>query len=151
MFKSPFFAGPARRNGQTFNNPTFTGVAKYADGTAAAPAITFTNESNTGFFRATAQVMGLAINGTAGFQWNAGQFQIRYDTGRIIFGLSQDTIFARGSVAGVFQFASAGSFTANGSVATSVTSLGPTGSHTTIQEWLTIQNASGTTRYIPCY
>lgn len=26
MFKSPFFAGPARRNGQTFNNPTFTGT-----------------------------------------------------------------------------------------------------------------------------
>ncbi len=42
-------------------------------------------------------------------------------------------------------------FVANGSVATTVTSLGPTGSHTTIQEWATIPNASGVTRYIPLY
>lgn len=42
-------------------------------------------------------------------------------------------------------------FTANGSVATTVTSLGPTGSHTTIQEWATITDAAGTTRYIPLY
>ncbi len=40
---------------------------------------------------------------------------------------------------------------ANGSVATTVTSLGPTGSHTTIQEWLTFLNSAGTQRWIPCY
>lgn len=40
--------------------------------------------------------------------------------------------------------------TANGTVAVTMTSLGPTGSHTTIQEWLTIK-INGTTRYIPCY
>lgn len=42
-------------------------------------------------------------------------------------------------------------FVANGSVATTVTSLGPTGSHTTIQEWLQVTDANGTIRYIPCY
>lgn len=52
---------------------------------------------------------------------------------------------------GVVKFAQASSFTANGSVATTMTSLGPTGSHTTIQEWLTVQNSSGTVRYIPAY
>lgn len=42
-------------------------------------------------------------------------------------------------------------FVANGSVATTVTSLGPTGSHTTIQEWLQVTDTGGTVRYIPCY
>lgn len=41
--------------------------------------------------------------------------------------------------------------TANGSVATAMSSLGPAGSHTTIQEWLTVTNASGVIRYIPAF
>ena len=45
----------------------------------------------------------------------------------------------------------AASQAANGSVATAMSSLGPTGSHTTIQEWLTIQNSSGTQRWIPMF
>ena len=45
----------------------------------------------------------------------------------------------------------AGTFTANGSVATALSSLGPSGSHTTVQEWLTITDTSGTVRYIPCF
>ena len=40
---------------------------------------------------------------------------------------------------------------ANWLVATVLTSLWPTGANTTVQEWLTIRNASGTLRYIPCY
>lgn len=44
-----------------------------------------------------------------------------------------------------------GMFTGNASVATTMTSLGPAGSHTTIQEWFTIINASGLVRYIPAY
>ncbi len=43
------------------------------------------------------------------------------------------------------------SVAANGSVATTMTSLGPTGSHTTIQEWMVVTNAAGTTRWIPMY
>jgi hypothetical protein len=49
------------------------------------------------------------------------------------------------------KFASSGSFIANGSVATTMTSLGPAGANTTIQEWLQIQNPSGTVRYVPLY
>jgi Protein of unknown function (DUF2793) len=41
--------------------------------------------------------------------------------------------------------------TANGSVATALSSLGPTGSHTTVQEWFAVKNASGTVRYIPAF
>jgi len=51
---------------------------------------------------------------------------------------------------GVWKFAAA-SFTANATTATTMTSLGPAGAGTTIAEWLTIQNAAGTVRYIPCY
>jgi hypothetical protein len=43
------------------------------------------------------------------------------------------------------------SFSANGAVVTTLTGVGPTGAHTTVQEWLTIKNAGGTTRYIPCF
>lgn len=63
---------------------------------------------------------------------------------------SADLVLARGA-AGILKFASSQSFSANGSVATSITSVGPTGANTTVQEWLTIKNASGTTRYIPCF
>jgi hypothetical protein len=44
-----------------------------------------------------------------------------------------------------------GAWTANGSVATALSSVGPTGSHTTVQEWFTVTNASGTIRYIPAF
>lgn len=47
--------------------------------------------------------------------------------------------------------AGSGAFTANGSVATAMSSLGPAGSHTTVQEWLTITDPAGTVRYIPCF
>lgn len=52
---------------------------------------------------------------------------------------------------GLVQFASAGSFSANGAVATLLGSLGPTGAHTTVQTWLTFKDSSGTTRYVPCF
>ncbi len=39
--------------------------------------------------------------------------------------------------------------TANGTVATTITSLGPTGTQTTIQGWIKIIDSAGTARYIP--
>lgn len=44
-----------------------------------------------------------------------------------------------------------GAFTANGSTSVSLTSIAPSGAHATVQEWLTIKDAGGTTRYIPCF
>lgn len=52
---------------------------------------------------------------------------------------------------GLVKFAAAGSFTANGSVATVLGSLGPVGSHTTVQKWLTIVDNGGTTGYVPVF
>ncbi len=42
-------------------------------------------------------------------------------------------------------------FSANGVVATTMTSLGPVGSHTTVQEWLIVVDPAGTVRYVPAY
>lgn len=42
-------------------------------------------------------------------------------------------------------------WSANGSVATAMTSVGPTGSHTTVQEWFTVTDNAGMVRYIPAY
>lgn len=52
---------------------------------------------------------------------------------------------------GNIKFTNAANFSANGVVLTSLTGVGPTGAQTTVQEWLTIKNSSGTTRYIPCF
>jgi hypothetical protein len=51
---------------------------------------------------------------------------------------------------GQLQLPSTG-FTANGAVATALSSIGPTGSHTTVQEWLTILDSAGTVRYVPAF
>jgi hypothetical protein len=40
---------------------------------------------------------------------------------------------------------------ANGAVATALSSVGPTGSHATVQEWFAVKNASGVVRYIPAF
>ena len=44
-----------------------------------------------------------------------------------------------------------GTFTANGTTATTMTSLGPSGAHATVQEWFTVTDTGGIVRYIPAY
>lgn len=51
---------------------------------------------------------------------------------------------------GLVKFGNAASAAANGSVATVLGSVGPTGANTTVQEWLVVKTANGT-RYIPCF
>lgn len=58
---------------------------------------------------------------------------------------------AIGNGASAFKISGSGQWTANGAVATTMTSLGPTGSHTTVQEWLTFTDSAGVVRYIPAY
>lgn len=109
--------------------------------------------------------LGFSVTSTAGGETRSAKAGIFFSrgasNGRGTFGLanriSADTTdFAASNY--VMQWDSANAwqlsathFTANGSVATTTTSLGPTGSQTTIQEWLTVKNAAGTVRYIPCY
>lgn len=52
---------------------------------------------------------------------------------------------------GAGYFSNPASFTANGSTATSVTSVGPSGAHTTVQKWLTIYDNTGAVGYIPVF
>jgi hypothetical protein len=48
-------------------------------------------------------------------------------------------------------YGSPSSWSANGAVATALTSVGPTGSHTTVQKWLTVVDNTGATLYIPAF
>jgi hypothetical protein len=63
------------------------------------------------------------------------------DSGNIIF-----SIGTAGGDRGKIKFLNAA--VANGSVATTLTSVGPTGASTTVQGWLEF-DVDGTTRYIP--
>lgn len=54
-------------------------------------------------------------------------------------------------VSGQVKFKGSENWAANSNVAVTVTSLGPTGAHTTIQRWLTVRDDNGVLRYIPTY
>lgn len=69
----------------------------------------------------------------------------------LLFGANATECFRIVAASGLVQFKAATNFTANSTTATTMTSVGPAGANTTVQEWLTIKNAGGTTRYIPCY
>ena len=49
----------------SLNNPTVTGVASFADGTAGAPSISNTGDSNTGIFFSAADQVAISTGGTA--------------------------------------------------------------------------------------
>lgn len=59
------------------------------------------------------------------------------------------TITPKGS--SLLKIGNAASFSANAAVATVLGSVGPTGSHTTVQKWLTIVDSGGVTGYIPIF
>lgn len=52
-------------------NNTIGGLLKVADGTAAAPSITFTNDTNTGIFKSAANALTITTDGTTRFTVNA--------------------------------------------------------------------------------
>ncbi len=52
---------------------------------------------------------------------------------------------------GELQLLGANSFAANGTIATAMSSLGPVGSHTTVQRWMIVVNPSGTIGYVPVF
>ena len=52
---------------------------------------------------------------------------------------------------GELQLNSATSFAQNGTVATAMSSLGPVGSHTTVQKWLLVVDQSGNSFYAPLF
>jgi hypothetical protein len=93
-----------------------------------------------GFGGSTSAFPALARSGTT--------LQVKLADGSADTGITCSTISAS---SGPLQFVSSGNFSANTTVATVLGSVGPAGANTTVQEWLTIKNAGGTTRYIPCF
>ena len=49
----------------SLSSPTVTGVASFADGTAGAPSISNTGDSNTGIFFSAADQVAISTGGTA--------------------------------------------------------------------------------------
>jgi len=139
----------------------------YSAGSTPTSGVAGTNSSQT-------NAVTLSFNDTFGFQVNRaldgkGQFAVIPTANAVNF------IYVTGAVTGAppglvaygtdaavdltlattgtayVRFGSASHFSANGAVTTALTGIGPTGSHTTVQEWLTIKNSSGIIRYIPCF
>lgn len=109
----------------------------------------------------TAADMLFTLNGTTAGQQSILQFSDAGTVKWIIektasngFGMYDSAtahFFLQVSPTGVLTLGEPAAWTANGTVATSVTSLGPAGSHTTIQTWFTVTDSTGTVRYIPAY
>jgi hypothetical protein len=51
----------------------------------------------------------------------------------------------------IVKLGSSAAWSANGSTSLSLTNIGPSGAHATVQEWLTITDSSGNVRYIPTF
>lgn len=131
-------------------------------GTVAAPTVITTGDtlmtiSGYGYLGATntyreAARIQFDSAGTIGDSTTGiGSVTTIYGTTQGTDSTPQPTVVITGGSTATFKFAGTGMFTANNTVATAITSVGPTGANTTVQEWLTIKNAAGTTRYIPCF
>jgi hypothetical protein len=65
-------------------------------------------------------------------------------------GTTSPTILSFNGGAGA-SIQAGGTFAANGAVATAFSGVGPTGSRTSIQKWLTVLDTTGNPFYIPCF
>lgn len=81
----------------------FSGVLSLANGTAAAPAAAFTSDTDTGFFRTSANVLGVAAGGSS-----VGTFSSAGFTGATV-GAHDGTVGATTPAAGSFTTVAASS------------------------------------------
>jgi hypothetical protein len=90
------------------------------------------------------------------FRWASNVFEIGTEkggsgSGRDLVLKTDNAEHIRLRTGANIKFTAAAHFTSNGSVATALSSVGPPGSHTTVQKWLTIVDGSDNTLYIPCF
>ena len=85
----------------TLAGPSITGVASFADGSASAPSITNTGDTNTGVFFSAADEVAIATGGTQRFKVTASGIEIA-DGGNI--GSASDTDAMSISSGGVVAF-----------------------------------------------
>lgn len=157
-----FHGGTMIFNGATNNS---NGLIQFGASTAAAQGIGF--GADIEFFRSAAgeltmtktSASGVAFHGrevsNAGFtlQSSSGAVTLKADLAASTMSFSTNagaTALTIGATQ-IIQLNSANSFSANGAVVTSLTGVGPTGSHTTVQKWLTIVDNTGATVYIPAF
>jgi len=89
-------------------NILLNGVIKNADGTAALPSYTFTNDLNTGIYRPTTDVIGLTVGGVEYARLSSGGLQIG------TAGATQGNLLLSGSTSGTITVkgaAAAGTWT----------------------------------------
>ena len=85
----------------TLAGPSITGVASFADGSASAPSITNTGDTNTGVFFSSADEVAITTGGTQRFKVTASGIEIA-DGGNI--GSASDTDAMSISSGGVVAF-----------------------------------------------
>lgn len=90
------------------------------------------------------------------WRWNSNVLEIGTEKGGA--GIASDFVLKTNNTEQIrlisganVKFTAATNFSANGSVATALTSVGPAGASTTVQKWLTIVDDTNATRYIPCF
>ena len=98
---------------------------------------------------------GVAMVATGAFAANVPLISGPIDPGTLLNTLNILIQSINANVAGLgnneLTFTNAAAFSPNSNVATAVTSVGPAGAHTTVQEWLVVVNPSGVVRWIPAF
>lgn len=102
-----------------------------ADGTTVAYFNPLASGTNYLTFSGGTGASAPVIGASSGTNSDVDLFLATQGTGKVTFGTNQ--------------------VAANGTVATALSSVGPTGSNTTVQEWLVVKNNAGTLRYIPMF
>ena len=119
------------------------GISFQGNYSVAAISINNANSNNHAINVAGGQE--ICVNGASGCL-SYTSAQINVDTSfNAAGGITTSTL----STSSTLKFS--GSFTANGTTATALTSLGPSSAHATVQEWFTVQDSAGTVRYIPAF
>lgn len=131
-------------------------IFRRANNTAASPSAVLSTE-NIGFFGASgykataysANQAAIAMKASANWTDTSTPTDVTIETTPSASTSRAESV--RFLAAGNMKFTNAANFSANGLVATILGSLGPTGSHTTVQKWLTIVDNTGATLYVPAF
>lgn len=141
---------------QTQNAISTVTIVNANGGGSAESRITVSNGTSTGFIA----IAGTAYGGYGAYVASSTVFYTASAAGLVAMADNAAGVFIictggnserlRVDAGGVLQVQSP-SIIANNTVATVLGSVGPTGSHTTVQEWLQFKNSSGTMRYVPAF
>lgn len=113
--------GGGSLDNQTFASPTFTGIATFADGTAGAPSVVFTGDTNYGWYQPSAGIWTFTANSNPQFLLSNQLYRFASDA---LLGWSSTTNAVSGahdvsinrSGVGQLQFGPGASTTANSRV-----------------------------------